>query len=234
MKLQIDSREDSVLSKAVIDNCEKMNIPHKKEWLEIGDYVFDDVCFEAKSTFDFLQSVMSKRLWNQIDNMDRAYMNNIVLVYGSMESAINKYVEHVRQPFQTETTNLHRVARNKFYGAFGKIILDLDCNIIWTPSEKVAAKLIAVVCKMKPIDREVYIPRIIKKRKITTTDLRIDVLTTIKGISEKKAKLLIETYGSIMEIGEASIKELTELEGFGAVLAERILNVLNSENKQVM
>ena len=87
---------------------------------------------------------------------------------------------------------------------------------------------------MKPIDREVYIPRIIKKRKITTTDLRIDVLTTIKGISERKAKLLIEKYGSIMEIGEASIKELTELEGFGTVLAKRILNVLNSENKQVI
>tara|TARA_R100000278_G_C5460862_1_gene160821 strand:- start:207 stop:911 length:705 start_codon:yes stop_codon:yes gene_type:complete len=234
MKLQIDSREDSVLSKAVIENCQKMNIQYEKEWLEIGDYIFDDVCFEAKSTFDFLQSVMSKRLWNQIDNMDRAYMNNIVIVHGSMESAINKYVENVRKPFQTNTANLHRVARNKFYGAFGKIILDLDCNIIWTPSEKVAAKLIAVVCKMKPIDREVYIPRIIKKRKITTTDLRIDILTTIKGVSEKKAKTLIEQYGSIMEIGETSPEEIQKLEGFGAVLAERIQNVLNSEEKQVI
>ena len=56
MKLQIDSREDSILSKAVIENCQKMNIQYKKEWLEIGDYIFDDVCFEAKSTFDFLQS----------------------------------------------------------------------------------------------------------------------------------------------------------------------------------
>jgi ERCC4-type nuclease len=234
MKLQIDSREDSVLSKAVIENCQKMNIQYEKEWLEIGDYIFDDVCFEAKSTFDFLQSVMSKRLWNQIDNMDRAYMNNIVIVHGSMESAISKYVENVRKPFQTNTANLHRVARNKFYGAFGKIILDLDCNIIWTPSEKVAAKLIAVVCKMKPIDREVYIPRIIKKRKITTTDLRIDILTTIKGVSEKKAKILIEQYGSIMEIGETSPEEIQKLDGFGAVLAERIQNVLNSEEKQVI
>ena len=121
---------------------------------------------KAKSTFDFLQSVMSKRLWNQIDNMDRAYMNNIVIVHGSMESAINKWVEHTRKPFQTNNQNLYRVARNKFYGAFGKIILDLDCNIIWTPpSEKIAAKLITVVCKMKPIDREVYVPRLIKKRK---------------------------------------------------------------------
>lgn len=234
MKLQIDSREDSVLSKAVIENCQKMNIQYEKEWLEIGDYIFDDVCFEAKSTFDFLQSVMSKRLWNQIDNMDRAYVNNIVIVHGSMESAINKWVEHTRKPFQTNNHNLYRVARNKFYGAFGKIILDLDCNIIWTPSEKVAAKLIAVVCKMKPIDRDVYIPRIIKKRKITTTDLRIDILTTIKGVSEKKAKKLIETYGSIMEIGETSPEEIQKLDGFGAVLAERIRNVLNSEEKQVI
>ena len=161
-------------------------------------------------------------------------MNNVVIVYGSMESAINKWVEHTRKPFQTNNQNLYRVAKNKFYGAFGKIILDLDCNIIWTPSEKVAAKLIAVVCKMKPIDREMYIPRIIKKRKITTTDLRIDILTTIKGVSEKKAKKLIETYGSIMEIGEISPEEIQKLDGFGAVLAERIRNVLNSEEKQVI
>ena len=61
-KLVIDSRENSELTDAVISKAESMNIQYEKEWLEIGDYVFNDVCFEAKSSFDFLQSVLNKRL----------------------------------------------------------------------------------------------------------------------------------------------------------------------------
>jgi len=41
-------------------------------------------------------------------------------------------------------------------------------------------------------------------------------------------------YGSIMEIGEAPIGEMTNIEGLGLSVAERIHDVLNSEHKQVI
>jgi len=97
-----------------------------------------------------------------------------------------------------------------------------------------AAKVICAVCKMKPIDRSVYQPRLIKQKKISTADLRIDILMTIKGISESKAQMLIDEFGSIMEIGESSVKELSLLDGFGNTLAKRVLDALNSEEKQVL
>ena len=84
---------------------------------------------------------------------------------------------------------------------------------------------------MQPHDREVYVPRIVKQKKISTTDLRVDVLSTIKGVSDKKAKLLIKKFGSIMEIGEATPSELSEIDGIGNVLAKRIVDTLNSEEK---
>ena len=74
LKLKIDSREHSELAEMVIHNCREINVPYEKEWLDIGDYTFGDVCFEAKSAFDFLQSVINKRLWNQLDNMDAKFM----------------------------------------------------------------------------------------------------------------------------------------------------------------
>ena len=49
IKLQIDSREKSDLAELVIKQATKLNIPHEKVWLEIGDYTYADVCFEAKS-----------------------------------------------------------------------------------------------------------------------------------------------------------------------------------------
>ena len=77
--LVIDSREKkgSKLVELVESEALKMKVPYEKKWIEIGDYVYDDVCFEAKSAHDFLASVMNKRLWTQLDNMDRAYKTNI-------------------------------------------------------------------------------------------------------------------------------------------------------------
>ena len=227
-KLKIDTREDSELSELVEKYCQDMNIPYEKEWLDIGDYTFADVCFEAKSTFDFLSSVINKRLWNQLDNMDAKFVNNIVIVYGSFNDALENHLHYVNNK-----AGQARMLRNKFDGAFGKIILDTDANIIWVSSARQAARLIAVVCKMHPIDREIHTPSIIRKR-IATTDLRVDVLCTVKGISPKKAKLLIDRFGSIMEIGEASIEEICELDGFGKVIAKRLIDVLNKEEKMVI
>ena len=42
---------------------------------------------------------------------------------------------------------------------------------------------------------------------------------------------MINQYGSIMEIGEASISELCEIDGVGQTLAERVINTLNKETK---
>ncbi len=229
MKLLIDSRENSELTERVIEKAQSLNVPFEKQWLEIGDYVFNDVCFEAKSSFDFIQSIVNKRLWNQLDNMDRAYVNNLVIVYGSFEDGFRKHLEHIKTSMNKTAQRV--ILRKKFFGSMSKIILDTDCSIIWVRDALTAAELIAVVCKMQPHDREVYVPRIVKQKKISTTDLRVDVLSTIKGVSDKKAKLLIKKFGSIMEIGEATPSELSEIDGIGNVLAKRIVDTLNSEEK---
>ena len=230
--LVIDSREreGSVLVGLVEDKCKSLNIPTKKQWLEIGDYVFDDVCFEAKSTIDFLGSVMSKRLWTQIDNMDRHYQTNILVLYGSLDKAIITIQKHSKSKLPSAARAA--MFNNKFLGALARITLDTDCQIFWTPTEKEAALIITAICKIKPIKRTIIEPQIFKR--ITTDDLRLDLLTSIKGISKNKAKALIKQFGSLMEIGEQEPKALTCIGGIGIVVATRIINVLNSERKVKM
>ena len=118
---------------------------------------------------------------------------------------------------------------NKFLGAIGRIVLDTDIKPFWVKSESEASLIITAVCKMQPIERDVIRPQVFKR--ITTDDLRLDILTSVKGVSYKKAKLLIDNFGSVMEIGEQTSFEIQKLEGFGKVLADRIINVLNSEMK---
>ncbi len=224
-KLVIDSREKSDLCAFVESEASKLNIPCQKEWIEIGDYVYRDVCFEAKSTIDFLMSVINKRLWNQLDNMDRHFEHSIVVIHGSLHQLV-AYPQFVNINIPEHTLV------NKFYGAIGKITLDYDARVFWTESPQKAARLITTISKMRPFNRDVIRPSLLKR--ITTDDLRIDMLATIKGVSEKKAKMIIEKYGSIMEIGEANAGELTLIEGIGPTIAARIIDTLNSEDRVVV
>ena len=224
-KLVIDSRENSEFYNDVIKECIKLNIMNEKQWLEIGDYVFNDVCFEAKSSIDFLQSVINRRLWNQLDNMDRHYEHCILIIHGSILEAL-QYKKY------TQLNDPEQLLRNKFYGALGKITLDTDVKLFWTEGPKKAAKILTTICKMRPMEREVIKPSLLKR--ITTDDLRINMLGSIKGISETKAQMLIDEFGSLMEIGEATIEELSKLDGIGTTIAKRIIDTLNSEEKVII
>ena len=108
-------------------------------------------------------------------------------------------------------------------------MLDSDIKPVWVTSEHAAASIICTVSKMQGHEREPIKPHIFKR--LTTDDIRINMLTSIKGISEKKAKMLIKKYGSLMEIGDCSKRELCSLDGIGDVTADKILSVFNSEKK---
>ncbi len=58
--LVIDSREKegSKLVGLVESDAKHLGITTEKKWIEVGDYVYEDMCFEAKYTIDFLGSVM--------------------------------------------------------------------------------------------------------------------------------------------------------------------------------
>tara|TARA_R110002020_G_scaffold20957_3_gene70868 strand:- start:2791 stop:3486 length:696 start_codon:yes stop_codon:yes gene_type:complete len=227
--LIIDSREKkgSKLVDLVETKATSLSIPYEKKWIEVGDYVYDDVCFEAKSSIDFLGSVLSKRIWTQIDNMDRHYKTNIVIIYGTIEEAISAVIDNSYSKLPIASRKI--MFNNKFLGAIGRITLDTDVKAFWVPTEREAALIITSVCKMKPIDRDVIRPQVIKR--ISTDDLRIDVLTSIKGISVKKAKALLKKFGSIAEIAHTPANEINSIDGIGPTIASRVLEVLNTENK---
>ena len=224
-KLVIDSRENSQLYDYVELEAHRLMIVTEKQWLEIGDYVYGDVCFEAKSSSDFLQSVINKRIWNQLDNMDRHYEHTYVIIHGSLHEAMD-FPKYSKMKISKEM--LH----NKFFGAIGKISLDTVCKVMWFENPKKAAQIITTICKMRPINRKVMNPALLKS--ITTGDLRLDLLCTIKGVSETKAKKLIRAYGSVMEIGETSAEELCNIDGIGLTTAQRIIDTLHSEDKVII
>ena len=68
-------------------------------------------------------------------------------------------------------------------------------------------------------------------KKKRTDDVRIDILTQIKGITKEKAKLLLENYGTIAKIASSDEKSLTNIEKIGKITANNILKALNEEKE---
>lgn len=229
MELIIDSREKSEFSGEVIRKANRINISNKKEWLEVGDYVIGDSCFEAKSAQDFLQSIMNKRIWTQVDNMDKHFNNNFVVIYGTVENAIVKVIKYIKTDSNTSRQQLKNKLALQFKGAIGRLRLDYGVNVIWRDTVEDAADELVTLAKMIPVKRQIIAPTSLKR--IATGDVRIDILTSIKGVSKNKAKELLNKYGCIMEIGDCKPSELTVIKGIGDIVANRIVSILNSEKK---
>mgnify|MGYP003110704971 CR=1 FL=1 len=224
----IDDRERSVFCQLVESKSKRMNIHTEKKRLEVGDYVIADTCFEAKSVKDFMTSLISKRLWTQLDNMDRCFTNNFVVIYGSIEDACD-VGNHIAAFKKMPIGSRKALLENKFRGAIGRILLDTDAQVIWTRNEDEAAQQVVTLAKMAPVERSIVKPTIHKR--IATDDVRVDMLSCLKGISPNKANLLLETFGSIMELGECRANEICALDGIGETVAKRLIQVLNEERR---
>ena len=221
LNLLIDSREDSALSEMVEHFAHIANIKSTKQFLEIGDYVINDICIEAKSAADFLSSVRNKRMFNQLDNMDREYNRNFLIIYGSLDEAV-AYLNYTKYNSRQWREKLKKM----FIGAISSIALNTDIKPVWVADLATAAHFI-VGCHTQA-DKKLVLHKMLPK-KIRTEDVRLDILCSIKGITLEKAEVLLEEFGSIAEIALQTPKEIMKLNGLGKVSANSIIRALNSE-----
>ena len=110
-----------------------------------------------------MQSIHNKRLWNQLDNMDRAYPNNYLVLHGSFYQVFREFIGYTKG---TNTRNMRTMMKRKYLASIGRILLDLDCTLIECKDSRQAAERICLMCKMQPHERAVYSPSMIRKKKI--------------------------------------------------------------------
>ena len=115
-----------------------------------------------------------------------------------------------------------------FVGALTSIALHTDVKPVWVDNYRTAANIIAATTQH--IDKELIIHKELPK-KIKTDDVRVDILSEIKGVSVEKAKALLKSFGNIVEISMSDIKDIIKLDGIGNKTAENILKALNSEEE---
>lgn len=217
--LFIDNRERSGLEDLVKKYCEKNKLQFQVRQTMLTDYSFGSVGIEAKSIDDYMQSLYSGHLANQLQNLDDNYNQAILLVHGTLDAYIAKAKRGGRKiPYAR--------AFASFTGSLARFSVDFDLHIITLPSKSMAARFICKRFEKHGTLRSTSTYRLM--RRTATEDMRVDVLKAA-GCSETIAKRLLDEHGSVVEISSLNAKELAQTEGIGKVRAERIVKAFNSE-----
>jgi len=191
-----------------------------RERLVNGDYKCGQWLIEAKSVDDLMQSMRNGHLMRQLDNMDANAGNFGLVVWGN----IGDYVNRAKTRGSSIT---HSAALKQMTGFLGRIVADFGCLIYRAPNASEAAAFMVALHEKTYKKASRHGAQAVKR--VSTNDVRLDMLLTIPGVGAEMADAIIQACGSIEEAacGEC----LRNVPRMGKTLRARVVNVLTSEEE---
>jgi len=197
-KSKAEQRREALKPKIITDIHEKdslvlANLSNEAEIeiknLEIGDYLIGNIVIERKTFQDFISSMLSKRLIQQLEQM-QAYENRILVLEG-------KDFEELKHT---------KINPNAIRGMILSISLDFKTPIIFTKDSEDTAKFLLVLAKRQlknPSEMSFHSRKPMAKRKKLEY-----VLESFSNIGPKNAKKLLKKFKTIKNIINTKLEEL--------------------------
>ena len=205
----VDHRESR---SAVMRFLTQKDITVEPQQLDVADYVLSSrIAVERKTVDDFLSSLIEGKLFVQMKNLRSTYSRPLLLIEG--EGLLTK----------------RNVSHNAIFGCFAAIMVDFGIPIITTHNSQETADFLAVMAQreQKEGDRAVAI----RGEKIgrTLSEQQQFLVEGLPNISVVLAQRLLQHFGSIRSLANASEEELCHIEGIGKNTATDIVKILNAE-----
>ena len=211
----LDDREPLTIRALMADEF-KENLKVKR--LLVGDVNCGNICIERKEAYDFVNGVLSKRIFKQEYEMLRNFEYNYIIIVGSIRNALFNR----RDP---------RRLVKPILGA--KISIAMKIPVIEIENDAqfpyVVHKIIDYFTGDKKASER---PVTISKKGRSEYDVVSDILCAIPNISRKKADMLLKRFGSVREVAKVTDPKIfMELEGFGKKLSESIVKSFSEVEK---
>ncbi len=215
-KVIIDSRENKELVKELI----KEGIEVEIKQLEVADFIvqtkdlednIQTVGIERKTTGDFLNSIIDKRLINQIILLKENFDIPLVIIEGEE----NMYALRDFHP-------------NAIRGMLCTITIDFQIPILYTKNIRDTIKYISLIAKRLEKPRK-QLNLTAKKRPLTIKEQQLYFVECLPGIGQKIAKSLLVKFKSIKNLINASEKELQEVDKIGKIKASELKKIIEEE-----
>jgi len=214
LKILADSRE---IRGGVLRTLEAKGVLLKTMKLEVADYVVsDDMAVERKTIADFTASLIDgkRNLFSQLIELSKAYKKPVLIIEGDENLASGNMSE------------------NSIRGALLSIELDLNISVFFSKDEVETALLILMMAKKEQIDAKKSVNPHGKKPSKTTSEQQEYILSSISGVGPSAAQILLQEFGSLNAIFNASEEELCQVKGIGKVTAKRIREVVKADYKK--
>lgn len=182
----------------------------KVQRIGVGDFILSDrVAVERKTARDFVSSIIDGRLFEQASQLKEAYERPVIFVEG-----YNLFSHR----------NIHP---NAIRGALASIAIDWEIPILFTKNAKETAALLEVISKREWEGGRK--PHIKVPKAATLKDHQELVVSMLPGINAILAKRLLVVFGSPINIFNAPLYDLMQVEGIGEKKASEIKKVLESK-----
>lgn len=203
-----DSREGN---SKVIRHLTEMEMDVKVRPMAVGDYqVSDDVAIERKTAKDFVDSIMDKRLFKQATELREEFKNPLIILEGD--------------DFYSGFINPNAVR-----GSIASIALDFGISIIPTRNAQDTAAMIKRIAIREQTGEKPHIQTRTDKKPVNMWEQQLFIVESLPNIGPVNAKKLLEHFGTVSKIINASENELMEVEGIGKKTAKNIRKVVDSK-----
>jgi Fanconi anemia group M protein len=201
--VQADFREKST---GVLKELADIGVQPVLTSLSVGDYVLSGrVAIELKTIPDFVDSILDGRLLEQLRGL-RQYQAPLLILQG-----------------QEDIFSVRNVHPNAIRGMLGAITTGYRIPILWTKNAKDTAALIAVLVRREQ-DETSTAPHEAKPK--SERELQEHLVAALPGIGVTLARPLLEHFGSVHAVLNATREELTNVSLIGPKKASAIREIL--------
>lgn len=204
IKISVDYREKNSL---VISEIISLGLEIEFKTLKIGDYIVNGVVVERKTVSDFISSMISHRLRNQLEELQQ-YESRLLIVEGIDE-----------QELYTDSENLTGMHPNAIRGFLLSVLLNYKVPIIFTKNYEDTARFIAVLAKRKSKE----LPLNVRKKTFDKKEQMRFIIEAFPGIGPKTSKKLLKEFKTIKNVINASEEELKKIVGKKAIGFKKII-----------
>lgn len=192
IKIIADYREKNSL---VISELVEKNIEVEFQNLPVADYIIKETAVERKTVSDFLGSMISKRLSNQLEEL-KQYPKNLLVIEGIEEQELYSDKED-------------GINGNAVRGFLLSIVLEYKVPIIFTKDYRDTATFFYLLAKKQKKETSIRA----SKRAFSKEEQLQYIMEGFPGIGPKTAKKLLENYRSIKNIINTDKEELKKILG---------------------
>lgn len=203
----VDHRESN---SGVVRELSNLGTKIRTSTLTVADYqVSLDVAVERKSAQDFTSSIIDKRLYKQAKELVENFSKPLLIVEGE---------------------NLFRggLHPNAIRGALASLAVDFGISIIPTRSPEDTAAMIYRLAVREQDKGQRDIPIRTEKKPLGLQEHQIFIIESLPNIGPVTARKLLENFGSVKNVMNASTDELTQVEGIGKIIAHKIREVIDA------